>query len=209
MRPYEGGNVLIDALPTEERALVTPHLEVFATDVPSCVLVRGAPIEEVLFPIDAIFSTTADLRLGNAYEVAATGRTGLIGAELIVGVATAPRSVMAQIEGSAARMTRADFLRCVEQSRALANAVQRYLVRRLYTAEQFVACNFAHDATQRCARSILMLLDEVGREAFVLRAEFFGMMLGLPPQAAVAAAVPLRPHAGRAVRERRASDQQP
>lgn len=31
----------------------------------------------------------------------------------------------------------------------------------------------------------------VGREAFVLRAEFFGMMLGLPAVGAVAAAVPL------------------
>jgi CRP-like cAMP-binding protein len=182
---------LVDSLPAAERALVASHLEVFEADVPACVLVRDAPIKDVLFPIDAVFSTTADLRLGNAYEVAATGRQGLIGAELVVGVERAPRSVMAQIEGRAARMSRSAFLQCINESRALSTAVQRYLVRRLYTAEQFVACNFAHDTTQRCARWILMLFDEVGREAFVLRAEFFGMMLGLPPPSAVAAAVPL------------------
>jgi CRP-like cAMP-binding protein len=188
---YDGGNVLIDTLPPAERALVTRHLEVFEADIASCVLMRDAPIEDVFFPIDAVFSITADLRLGNAYEVAATGRQGVIGAELVVGVEAAPRSVMAQIDGRAARMPRATFLSCVEESRALSSAVQRYLVRRLYTAEQFVACNFAHDTTQRCARWILMLCDEVGSEAFVLRAEFFGMMLGLAPHAAVAAAHPL------------------
>ena len=190
-RRYDGGNVLIDTLPAAERALVASHLAVFETDVPSCILVRDSPIEDVFFPIDAVFSTTAYLRLGNAYEVAATGRQGVVGAELVVGVDTAPRSVMAQIDGRAARMSRPAFLNCIEESRALSNAVQRYLVRRLYTAEQFVACNFAHDTTQRCARWFLMLFDEVGREAFVLRAEFFGMMLGLPPLAAVAAAGPL------------------
>jgi CRP-like cAMP-binding protein len=190
-RRYDGGNVLIDTLPAAERALVASRLEVFETDVPSCMLVRDAPIEDVFFPIDAVFSTTADLRLGNAYEVAATGRQGVIGAELVVGVETAPRSVMVQIDGRAARMPRSAFLACIDESRALSSAVQRYLVRRLYTAEQFVACNFAHDTTQRCARWFLMLLDEVGRDAFVLRAEFFGMMLGLPPPAAIAAAGPL------------------
>lgn len=65
---------------------------------------------------------------------------------------------VAQIDGRAARMSRSAFLACIDESRALSRAVQRYLVRRLYTAEQFVACNFAHDTTQRCARWILMLL---------------------------------------------------
>jgi hypothetical protein len=190
-QPYDGGNIWLDSLPAADRALVVRHLDVFETTVPNCVLMRGAPIEEVLFPIDTVLSVTADLRMGDAYEVAATGRQGIVGAEVVAGIVTAPRSVMVQIEGRTARMPRDAFLRCLDDSRALSGAVQRYLLNRLYTAEQFVACNFAHDTTQRCARWILMLIDEVGREAFELRADFLGMMLGLPPRAVVDATVPL------------------
>jgi CRP-like cAMP-binding protein len=145
----------------------------------------------VLFPIDAVYSVTAELRLGNVYEVAVIGRQGLVGAELALGVESAPRSVMTQFEGRAARMRGDAFAEYVESSRALARAVQRHLLRRLYIAEQFVACNFAHAVTERCARWILMLRDELGREDFGLRGEFLGMMLGMQPSAAVAALTPL------------------
>lgn len=191
LQPYNGGNVWLDALPDAERRLVVGRLDVIEMAPPDCVLMRGAPIEHVLFPIDTVLSVTADLRMGDAYEVAATGRQGIIGAEIVAGIGTAPRSVMVQIGGRAARMPRDAFLQCLDQSRALSGAVQRYLLNRLYTAEQFVACNFAHDTTQRAARWILMLIDEVGREAFAVRSEFLGMMLGLPPPSVVNATAPL------------------
>ncbi len=188
---YGGGNLWLDSLPAAERKLVVAHLDVIELSVPSCVLMRGEEIEHVLFPIDAVFSITADLKRGDAYEVAAAGRQGIIGAEVVAGITAAPRSVMVQVSGRAAQIERDVFLGCVDESRRLSGALQRYLLNRLYMAEQFVACNFAHDTTQRCARWILMLIDEVGREAFNLRAEFLGMMLGLPAPAVLEAAAPL------------------
>ncbi|MEA2721446.1 MAG: hypothetical protein QOJ39_3310 [Candidatus Eremiobacteraeota bacterium] len=188
---YERGNLLIDALPAPDRARVIERLEVFRPDVPECVVSHGHEFEDVLFPIDAIFSITAELRLGHVYEVAAIGRQGVIGAELVLGVASAPRSIMSQVEGRSARMRRDAFDACVNDSVALARAVHRHLMRRLFIAEQFIACNFAHDVTQRCARWLLMLADELGRNEFVLRKEFLGMMLGLPAEAAGAAAATL------------------
>lgn len=184
---YAHGNSLIDALPAADRELLLPHLTVFEPEVPACIVHHGSAFDEVLFPIGAVFSTTASLRLGHAYEVAITGRHGVVGAELALGMETSPRSVFTQIDGRSARMPRSDFLRCIEVSRTLLGAVQRCLLRRLFIAEQFIACNFAHETAQRCARWILMLRDEVGRDAFQLRGEFLGMMLGLPPKGAVAA----------------------
>ena len=183
---YDGGNALIDSLPEADRVLLVRELTVFATEVPACIVRYGDGYDEVLFPVDAIFSTTAKLGRGDVYEVALTGRQGVIGAEVALGVTTAPRSVLTQIAGRTARIPRNRFTRCVEESRSLLQAVQHYFLRRLYVAEQFVACNFAHEPTQRCARWILMLRDEAGRNGFTLRAEFLGMMLGLPPKAAAA-----------------------
>ena len=176
---YTNGNSLIDTLPAAERERIIPHLSVFEVEVPDCIAPRDQPFHEVLFPIGAIFSVTATLAGGHTYEVAATGKQGLIGAELALGVAFAPRSVLAQVEGSSAAMHPAAFLQCLARSTTFTQAVHRHMVRRLFIAEQFVACNFAHNLTQRCARWILTLRDEAGRDEFGLRHEFLGMMLGL------------------------------
>jgi CRP-like cAMP-binding protein len=184
-RRYERGNVLLDGLPSPDRDRVLDALSVFTAEVPDCVVGRGEAFEDVYFPIDAVFSITAELRRGHVYEVGAVGRDGLIGAELALGVTTSPRSVMSQIEGTSARMSREAFLRCYDEIPAFARAVHRHLVHRLFVAEQLIACNFAHDVTQRCARWILMFRDHIGRHSFALRAEFLGMMLALPtPEAA-------------------------
>ena len=184
---YEEGNILIDTLPPEERARIVPSLTVFRAEPALCVVPKDRSIEDVLFPIDAVFSTTAELRLGNVYEVAATGRLGIVGAELALGVAAAPRSVMAQVEGRAARMSRETFLQCMNDGVAFARAVYGHILRRLFIAEQFIACNFAHSLTERCARWVLTLQDEAGRGEFELRTEFLGMMLGMKPNQVVPA----------------------
>jgi len=75
---YQGGNLLIDGLPAPDRDRVTASLEVFQAEVPECIVSHGQEFEDVLFPIDAIFSVTAELRLGHVYEVAAIGRQGVI-----------------------------------------------------------------------------------------------------------------------------------
>jgi hypothetical protein len=189
---YTSGNSVIDTLPTAERERIIPHLSVFEVEVPDYVVPRDAPFHEVLFPLGAIFSVTATLAGGHTYEVAATGKQGLIGAELALGVAFAPRSILAQVGGSSAAMDPAVFLQCLARSMTFAQAVHRHMVRRLFIAEQFVACNFVHSLTQRCARWILMVRDEAGRDEFGLRRDFLGMMLGLEHRHAERATETLR-----------------
>ncbi|GAC1659096.1 MAG: hypothetical protein NVS4B13_03150 [Candidatus Elarobacter sp.] len=114
---YQGGNVLIDALPPRDVKRLERSLEVFRPEVPDCVVAHGSPFEDVLFPIDAIFSVTAELTRGHVYEVAAIGRQGVIGAEIALGVDSAPRSIMTQIDGRSARMSRFAFAECYRTAR--------------------------------------------------------------------------------------------
>lgn len=177
--PYRGGNALIDSLPEADRSRIIPHLRVFHGEATQCITPLGEDFVELFFPIDAILSITAELRRGDTYEIAVIGRLGAVGAEVALGARSSPRTVLVQVEGRAARIEREAFSACVREVASFAEAMQRHILHRLFFAEQLIACNFAHSGAQRCARWMLVLADEVGREAFGLRREFFAMMMGV------------------------------
>jgi CRP-like cAMP-binding protein len=195
---YSGGNRILDRLPAGERAAIASHLTVLGAEEPSDLLQRHAPIDSVVFPIDAVFSVVVELRGGHAYEVATVGHEGTIGAELVLGMNKAARSVLCQIGGRYARMLAGHFLDAVRDNARLRDEVQRSLVRQWLVSQQTVACNFAHRVEQRAARWILMTYDQVGRSEFALRREYLSIMLGLPtsmidePMAALATAGAIR-----------------
>ena len=187
---YVAGDTLIDGLPPPDRERLAERLVVDRAEVPDCVVSHGQPFEGVVFP-----STPSSRSRPSCGSETCTswrvGREGMIGAKLALGVDTAPRTVMSQVEGYYAQLPRESFTAFLGESRAFAQAVHRHMIRRLFIAEQFIACNFAHSVTERCARWVLMLADEAGRDRFGLRKDFLGMMLGLEGRAAQSAVTPL------------------
>ncbi len=106
-QPYRDGNVFLDALPAAERDALYGGLIVVELEAPDSVFARGGPIEHVYFPIDSLFSVTAELRRYNTvdvYEVGVLGREGIVGAEVALGVPCSRRFVLTQIAGRAARL---------------------------------------------------------------------------------------------------------
>ena len=176
--PYDGGNRLIDGLPAPDRDAVIPELTVMTADEASDGLARGERIAAAYFPIDAVFSVLVELSGGECYEVDSVGCSGFIGAELLLGLDAAPRSVICQIGGRFARMPADTFERCVAAAPAFAVAAHRALLLQWYRAQQTIACNFAHSPAERCARWTLLTRDAVGRLEFRFRAEYLAMMLG-------------------------------
>ncbi len=185
-QPYRDGNVFLDTLPAAEREALRDELAVFEIDAPDSIFARGASIEFVYFPIDSLFSVTAELRrysTTEVYEVGMLGREGVVGAEVALGVPRSRRFVLTQVAGRAARLRADALVRRVRTSPALLGALHAYVLRRIYSAEQLVGCAFAHSDTQRCARWILTVRDKVGRSEFELRREFLAMMMGMEPKA--------------------------
>ena len=182
---YDAGNVFLDALPVAERDALAAELVVVDLDAPESIFAREGAIEHVYFPIDSMFSITASLHHGGGtvevYEVGVVGRDGIVGAEVALGAATSHRFVLTQVAGRAARLPAEIFVCRAKSSEVLTEAIHRYLLWRIYAAEQLVGCAFAHTLEQRCARWILTVRDLVGNSEFGLRREFLAMMLAIEP----------------------------
>ena len=176
---YDGGNHLIDELRAADRREVIGHLTTIVAEEASGGISRGERIAAVYFPVDSVFSVLVELTGGDCYEADSVGREGLIGGELLLGAATASRSVICQVGGRVAQMPVDAFEGCVERIPAFSAAVHSALLMQWYRAQQTIACNFAHTLVERCARWTLLTHDAIGRPEFPFRAEYLAMMLGV------------------------------
>ena len=177
--PFSGRNLLLEALPPHERALLLKHLKRVSFATGAVVYAAGAPITHVHFIENCVMSVLALLRDGEAVEVGTIGKEGVVGLALFFGAERVPRRTIAQISGDALSMTVADFQRTVEASPALQKLLVRYTEAFFDQVAQSVACNRLHSVEQRCARWLLMTHDRVGRENFMLTQEFLAYMLGV------------------------------
>ncbi len=192
---YEGGNAFLDGLPVGECRALAGDLRVVEFESRETILTRGGAIERIYFPIDALFSITAELRREertDVYEVGMVGREGIVGFEAAFGSPESRRFVLSQVAGRAAVLPCRALTRRARASTALLDAIHAYVLQRIYAAEQLVGCSFAHNLTQRAARWLATVADKVGRAEFVLSREFLAMMLAIEPAAVPAALAGLR-----------------
>src|SRR5690349_3008281 len=99
------GNLLLDALPGSDRALIAPHLEPVTFAKADTALAPGAAASHVIFPRDqTVVALIVATRDGRTAEIASVGHEGAIGG--IIGEGRLPPAVsgLAQIGGAALRL---------------------------------------------------------------------------------------------------------
>ena len=114
-----------------------------------------------------------------AAEVGLIGSEGMIGIPMALGVAVSPFRAVVQGEGTAMRMTTADFRRNFSTSAALKREVFLFTHLLMIQIAQTAACNRFHLVTQRMARWMLMTRDRVNSNEFRITQEFLALMLGV------------------------------
>jgi CRP-like cAMP-binding protein len=173
-------NALLAPLPDDELRAVCEIAEAAPFGMRDMVYEMGARIEYVLFPIDAVFSLVSVMQDGRAVEVATVGREGFVGVPVLLrGGFTSEHIAIAQIGGTALRLSAGGFERLVDDLAALRTMLHRYTLALLAQIAQASACNRLHTLEQRCARWLLMTHDRVGRDEFPLTQDFLSQMLGV------------------------------
>src|SRR5450756_2231543 len=91
--------------------------------------------------------------------MATIGREGCTGVQAVFGARSSSVRLLVQIPGSAAKMSRAAFMRATESMPAFRSLMYAYVQAFLEQVMVSVACNGAHGLKQRLARWLLMMRD--------------------------------------------------
>jgi CRP-like cAMP-binding protein len=170
-------NLLLDAMPPDERARLVPRLEYVPMPTGMVIYEANAPITRVYFPLSGIVSMVSSMKEGTV-EIGTVGREGMTGIAVVLQADSMPTRAFVQVAGAALCIDAEELRRSMRESDALDRLMHRYALALFDQAAQGAACNRLHSLESRCARWLLMTHDRVDSDVLPLKQKFLAEMLG-------------------------------
>ena len=181
-------NQIIESLPRSDRARLLALCESVPLVLSEELCKAGTPTRHVYFPTEGFISLVSEVDDHPGLEVGMVGREGMVGAQLVLGVATSPLRALVQGSGSACRMGVAAFKAELARSTALQKLLDRYLYVLMSQTLTSAGCLRYHLVSPRLARWLLMTQDRAQDHQFHITHEFLAYMLGVRRVGVTAAA---------------------
>lgn len=172
-------NHLIELLPRKDRAQFLACCESVRLVLSDILCEPDKPIRHVYFPTEGFISLVALVDGRPGVEVGMVGREGMLGAQLALGVVTAPVRALVQGVGTSWRISAAAFRRQLALSPALQRSLNRYLYVLMAQQTASAGCLRFHLTGPRLARWLLMSQDRAHSDCFYVTHEFLAYMLGM------------------------------
>lgn len=172
-------NSLIERLPRTDRQRLLSLCEPVHLALSDVLLVQGTPSSYAYFPVDGFISLLQQIETHPPLEVGMVGREGMLGVQLVLGVATTPLLAVVQGSGSAWRVEQNAFQHELLQSPALQQSLNRYIYVLMAQLAASASCLRFHLIEARLARWLLMSQDRAHSDAFHVTHEFLAHMLGI------------------------------
>ena len=172
-------NYLIALLPRKDKARFISACEQVDLKLAQVLSDPGKPTKFVYFPTSGFISLIAVVKGSPGVEVGMVGREGMLGAQLALGVVTAPLHALVQGAGTAWRIGTAAFGTQLAGSVALQRELNRYLYVLMSQLAESTACVRFHQIGPRLARWLLMSQDRSQANSFDVTQEFLAYMLGV------------------------------
>lgn len=186
MAPVE--NHLIELLPRKDRQRLLTACAPVQLTLSDVLAEPGQATRDVYFPTHGFISLVTLVEGSPGVEVGMVGREGMLGAQLVLGVAEAPWRALVQGQGSAWRIDTAAFKRELALSPALQRGLKQYLYVLMAQQAASAGCLRFHLIGQRLARWLLMSQDRAHSDSFHVTHEFLAYMLGMRRVGVTAAA---------------------
>lgn len=178
--PANAANRLLAMLPAEDWQAIKKHLTIVSPDVGTTLQEPGQTMEYVYFPHSGMISLLTVMKDGSAIETATVGNEGAVGTESALGVTTAITRGVVQMPMTASRISRKDFMRCVERRAIIRHLAFRSNEALIGQMQQTAACNALHQIEARLARWLLQSQDRASDGGLVpLTQEFLSEMLAV------------------------------
>jgi CRP-like cAMP-binding protein len=172
-------NRLLLALPARNLRRLMPDLERIPCDRGMVLLDADGSLDDIFFPDSGVVSVLAVYADGNTIEMATIGREGCTGIQAVFGAKTSSVQLLVQIPGTAAKMSRAAFMRAMHSMPAFRTVMYAYAQAFLEQVMVSVACNGAHSLKQRLSRWLLMMRDRSDDDALQITQSLLAQMLGV------------------------------
>lgn len=181
-------NHLIELLPRRDRLRLLAVCEPRQLALGQVLCEAGQVTRHVYFPTHGFISLVSTIAGSPGVEVGMVGREGMLGAQLVLGVAEAPSRALVQGAGAAWRVGAPAFRRELGHSTALQRGLKRYLYALMVQFATSAACLRFHLVGPRLARWLLMSQDRAHSDGFEVTQEFLSYMLGIRRVGVTAAA---------------------
>jgi CRP-like cAMP-binding protein len=172
-------NDLLEAMPPNVRAGLTPHLENVQLELGDVLYESGAVQQFVYFPTDSIVSLLYVLENGQSAEIAVVGFEGMVGVSLLMGGGSTPNRAVVQSAGHAFRLGASHIKRLLENGGPLLHLLLRYTQSLITQMSQTAVCNRHHSLEQQLCRWLLLSLDRLPGNELTMTQELIANMLGV------------------------------
>jgi CRP-like cAMP-binding protein len=172
-------NRLLLALPSRNLTRLMPELEHIRCQRGQILMDADSSLDHVFFPDSGVVSVVAVYANGSVIEMATIGREGCTGMQAFFGAKTSSVRLLVQIPGSAAKMSRAAFVRAMASMPSFRNLMSAYIHAFLEQVLVSVACNGAHNLKERLARWLLMMRDRGDEDALLITQGLLAEMPGV------------------------------
>ena len=172
-------NRLLLALPSRNLKRLMPELEQIRCQRAQVLMDADSALDHVFFPDSGVVSVVAVYPDGSIIEMATIGREGCTGVQAVFGAKSSSVELLVQIPGSAAKMSRAAFIRAMQLMPSFRSLMYAYVQAFLEQVMVSVACNGAHSLKQRLARWLLMMRDRSDGDALPITQDLLAEMLGV------------------------------
>jgi len=156
-----------------------PELEYIRCEREQVLMEADSSLDQVFFPDSGVVSVVAVYADGSIIEMATVGREGCTAVQAVFGAKKSSVRLFVQIPGSAARMSRASFVRAMKSMPAFRGLMYAYVQAFLEQVMVSVACNGAHSLKERLARWLLMMRDRADDDALPITQNLLAEMLGV------------------------------
>jgi len=170
-------NHLLAALPAAEYGRLAPHLEliVVTTGEQLC----PSPTHFAYFPIDCILSMSYVVEGGAMATAWSTGREGMLGLEVSMGLLPHGRRAEVQFGGLALRIGAVPLQEEYRRGGALQLLLLSYVFALITQSSQLAICNQHHILEQRFCRLLRSIFDRLDGDALFVTQTRLGMMMGV------------------------------
>ena len=172
-------NHLIELLPRKGRLRLLAQCEQVELELSKVLAESGKPTHHAYFPIEGFISLVMMVDGTQGLELGMVGREGMLGAQLALGVPTAPLHAVVQGAGTAWRIGAAALRLELASSPALQRGLNRYLYVLMGQMAESAGCLRYHLIGPRLARWLLMSQDRAHSKDFSVTHEFLAFMLGV------------------------------